>query len=63
MDDMTRQALRRRLVRALDVLDRLGPARYDPALQPVRLTRPPVQSRRHGRTIRPVRAWSRLVRI
>jgi len=62
MDDTTRKALRRRLERAIEALDRLGPTRFDPAMQPVPLRLSP-RGRRDGRTVRPVRSWSRLVRI
>jgi len=62
MDDHVRETLRQRLERALDAIDRLRPVASERAFQPVAVG-PGRPSRRHARRVRPVRAWSRLVRI
>jgi hypothetical protein len=61
MDDQVRESLRQRLERTVEAIGRirLAPARR--ALEPVAVG-PGRRSTRH-RNVRPVRAWSRLVRI
>ncbi|MFL5726829.1 MAG: hypothetical protein ACJ77F_10865 [Chloroflexota bacterium] len=62
MDNTARDALRKQIERALDAVERLKPSHLERSLQPVPVG-PGSRNRPVRRTIRPVRSWSRLVRI
>jgi hypothetical protein len=62
MDDQRREPLRQHVERALDTLDRMRQVPRRRALHPVPVALGPVSPQR-TRPVRPIRAWSRLIRI